>query len=464
MTSGAGIACSYLLFPAVNEMMIAQTGIPYESRFLPLPALTVLGIMGGGVGLSVWLSARRIKRIEPITALRQGILTHSFRRNHFPMEKSPYPLNLILALKTTCSGVKQNVTVCVTMLVLSLILTFSGLMWRNMLVDIKPFADLIVGEWSDSCLNVNSQREQEFLDVVRADERVEKVYLYHSIELRHVGGLALAANLSDDFDDVNNPGVVFQGRSPRYDNEMALAAKYAREQGLGIGDEITLTADGREASYLITGLTQISNNLGRDCLLTREGYQRMGSLPNASYYINLKEGVDIDRFNEDITKQFPEDINAVFNIYAVMEGTSAVYVSMMRTIVVAILGISAFLVVFVLYLLVRTMLNGKKREYGIQKALGFTTGQLILQTALSFMPAVILSLAAGLALSIRFINDLTALFLRGIGIVKCTFLVPVGFIAIAGAALALLAFITVCLLSLRIRKIAPRVLLTEGGV
>ena len=94
------------------------------------------------------------------------------------------------------------------------------------------------------------------------------------------------------------------------------------------------------------------------------------------------------------------------------------------------------------------------------KALGFTTGQLIGQTAISFMPAVIISTFFGLILSSLIINPLTAAFLNGIGIVKCTFTVPVGFIIIAGAGLVLFAFGAACLLSLKIKKIAPQALLT----
>ena len=36
VTTAAGIGLSYCLFPSVNQMMIAQTGIPYEMRFQPL--------------------------------------------------------------------------------------------------------------------------------------------------------------------------------------------------------------------------------------------------------------------------------------------------------------------------------------------------------------------------------------------------------------------------------------------
>ncbi len=132
----------------------------------------------------------------------------------------------------------------------------------------------------------------------------------------------------------------------------------------------------------------------------------------------------------------------------------------MTVIVIAVLIISAVIIVFVLYLLVRTMLNNKLNDYGIMKALGFTLKQLILQTALSFMPTTILSVVVGLVISSFIINPLTALFLSGIGIIKCTFTIPIWFIVIAGIGLVIFAFVIVCVLSLKIKKIAPRALLS----
>lgn len=455
-----GIGLSYLLFPAVNAMMISQTGIPYTMRFLPLPFMISLGTLAMVVALAVWLSSRRIRKIEPIVALRSGILTHNFKRNHIPLKRTKASLDLAFALKTTLSGAKHNITICVTVLVLSLVMVFSGLMTENVIADSTPFLNLIVGETADSCINIQSDVETDFLTEMRTNDHVEKAYLYHSLNVSHVDGAELMATLCEDFGQVNNEKVVFEGRFPKYDNEIAIAARYAKENDFDIGDEIWITANGREEKYLISGFTQISNNLGRDCLFTRAGYERLGTLANESYYINLTDDTDIDAFNLEIKEKFGNNINATINILATIEAASSVYVSLMRMIVIAILVLSGVIIVFVLYLLVRTMLNNKLRDYGIMKALGFTTGQLILQTALSFMPPTILSAAVGLTLCAGIINPLTALFLNGIGIVKCTFTVPVGFIAASGLGLVLLAFVTVCLLSLKIRKIAPRALLS----
>lgn len=460
IAAAAGAGVSYGLFPFINTMMISQTGIPYEIRFLPFPFFASLAILCGAVVFVVVLSSRRIKKTEPITALRQGILTHNFKCNHVPLEKTRAPLALALALKTTLSGMKQNVILSVTMLVLSLIVVFSGLMIRNMIVDLTPFLNLIVGETADSCINVSAETENLFSEEMQSDSRVEKIYLYNSAEVRHVGGIGLMATISDDFSKANNQSIVFEGRFPKFDNEIAVAAKYAKERGLEIGSEITVTADGKQAPYLITGFTQTSNNLGKDCLLTREGYERLGRLKNASYYLNLTEDSDIDAFHVEVKEQFGTAVNTVVNVKATVEAAGSVYVSLMQALVAVILVLSVIVVLFVLYLLVRTMLGKKKRDYGILKSLGYTTGQLILQTSLSFMPAVVLSTAFGVAVCSLMINPLTALFLGSIGIVKCTFIVPAGFNVIAGIALILSVFAIACVLSLKIRKISPKELLT----
>ena len=455
-----GAAASYCLFPFVNTMMAAQTGIPYTVRFLPLPLLLTFLILNGTVALVVWLSSRRIKRTEPIVALRSGIETHNFKRNHIPLDKTKAPLSMALSLKTTCSNRKQNIIICITMYVLSLVVVFSGLMVRNIIIDMTPFLNLIVGETTYSCININADIEQEFLETMHSHPSVEKVYLFHTVEVRHVDGTVLLATLSNDFATINNQNIVFEGRFPKYDNEIAIAAKYAREHDLQIGNEIQITANGKKAVYLISGFTQITNNLGKDCLLTRAGYERLGRLQNTSYYLNLTATTDIEAFHNTVKERFGSDVNATINVAATVEGGGSVYVSLMTIIVIAILILSAIVITFVLYLLVRTVVSHKKQDYGIMKALGFTTGQLILQTSLSFMPAVIFSTITGITICSFIINPLIALFLNSIGIVKCTFKIPLGFMISADIALILFAFVTACLLSMKIKKITPKALLT----
>ncbi len=459
IAAAVGTALSYAIFPALNEMMISQTGIPYEVRFLPVPCAATLVFMVGVIAAAVFLSAKRIRKIEPITALRQGVATHNFKKNRVPLDKTKTPLNMALALKNMLSGMKQNVTVSVTMPVMSLIMVFSGVMADNFIADKQKFIDIVVGETADSSISVTLPAEEKLRKALENDSRTESAYLFVTENVSHVGGVALMADICDDCSKIGNQNVVVEGRFPKFENEVAIAIKYAREKGLRIGEEISLSVGNNEEKYIISGLTQIANNLGKDCLMTREGFERISELSNANYYINVKDGTDIDEFNKETTESFSDEVNSQLNARTAIEGTSKVYISLVTVIVIAVLILSGIIVVFVMYLLVRTMLNSKKRDYGIYKALGFTTGQLVLQTSLSFMPPIIISTVLGIAVSMFVINPLLALFLSWIGIVKCTFDVPLVFNILAGAGLILFAFGAACLMSLRVRKITPSKLL-----
>lgn len=456
-----GTVLSYCIFPGINEMMIAQTGIPYAVRFQPLPILFTVIFITGIVSAAVYFSAKKIKRIEPITAMRQGISTHNFKKNHVQLEKTSLPINAALAMKTMFGGIKQNVTVCVTMLVISLILVFSVTSARNTIVDVQPMIEMIAGEFADSAINVNLNREEELISVLENDSRVEKFYLFtnNNMEIQHVGGTTLYVSVTNDCSKMNNQSMAVEGRYPKYDNEFAVAAKYAKDNNIKVGDEISLKVGNTTEKYIVSGFTQNTNSLGKDCIMTREGYKKIASLPNVTYYIDLMEGNDVDDFNSELSDRFGSDVNALQNIYSILESTGGVYVLLMTFLVIAIVIISCIVIIFVMYLLVRTMLNNKKRDYGILKALGFTTGQLIVQTALSFMPSIIISTAVGIAVSMQLINPLIAVFLSGVGIVKGTFIIPVELSIISGIVLVLFAFGAACLMSLRVKKIAPRELL-----
>lgn len=171
---------TFLLFVSCCKLNDDSTnGNTLCDSFFTIALCFSLLILGGTVAVAVWLSSCRIKKIEPIVALRLGVETHNFKRNHVPLEKTKVPLNLALALKTTFSAVKHNITVCITMLVLSLVVVFSGLMTENVIADMTPFLNLIVGETADSGISINADFEEEFLLNIKTDKRVKKSLLIH---------------------------------------------------------------------------------------------------------------------------------------------------------------------------------------------------------------------------------------------------------------------------------------------
>lgn len=461
IASIVGIGISYCLFPGLNILLVSQTGIPYAIHFLLGPTILTIVIIGGIIALAVWLSARRLKKIEPIAALRRGIKTHNFKKNHIPLSKTKLPLNTALSFKTAIARKSQAITMIITMLALSLIIVFSSVMYKSFLVDMTPAINLLVGETADSTVGVKVEIEKEFIAAMENDSRVEKIYQMNSTEVSNIGGYTLAATITDNTSKLNNQSLCYEGRLPKFDNEVAIGGKYAKENRLKIGDEMSLGSGGKQSKYIISGFTQSTNYLGKDCILLRKGYEKIGTLDNISFNMNIKKDVDVNNFHDEIGKKFGNSISSFSNLRSALDSSVSVYVSVITVIVVGVLLLCLIVIIFVLYLLVRTMLNSKKLDNGIMKSLGYTSRQLIFQTAASFMPIIIISTIVGLIIGSFAINPLMTIFLGGLGIMKSNFEIPFLFVTIAGITIVLFAFAYACLLSLKIKKIAPYELISH---
>src|SRR5699024_1335128 len=82
-----GIALSYALMPLIGDIISTLSGLIWVQRFDMTVNLVSIFFVMICVVLVTLLSAFRVKKILPVVALRGGIQTHSFRKNHIPLEK-----------------------------------------------------------------------------------------------------------------------------------------------------------------------------------------------------------------------------------------------------------------------------------------------------------------------------------------------------------------------------------------
>ena len=101
------------------------------------------------------------------------------------------------------------------------------------------------------------------------------------------------------------------------------------------------------------------------------------------------------------------------------------------------------------------MMQKKKKEYGILKALGYKSKDLILQTAISFMPSIIISVIIFSIVSYFLTNPYMNLIMINFGIMKCNFVIPIGGVIIVGIMLVIISFLFAIFESRRIKKIEP---------
>jgi len=115
----------------------------------------------------------------------------------------------------------------------------------------------------------------------------------------------------------------------------------------------------------------------------------------------------------------------------------------------------------VLFLMMKTVILRQRRSLGIQKALGFTTFQLMNQLALYFFPVIVFGIVLGGFLGAISFNPIFVGLTQYMGIMTASMPVPLGLTIATCVFLAVLAYSVAMLIAWRIRKISAYTLVTE---
>lgn len=456
-----GSIAAYFVLPFLASALEIQSGMVWSihiSHFvIGILALMLLSI----VSITVSLTTQRIKHLSAISALRNGFSTHSFRKNYFPFLSTKGPASWIFALKNVIANKKQNFMICVIVSMLAFVSVFVYSLYYNMAVDNKAFVDAVAGEvptvnvsLTDDGIQYNMAQELE------KDDRVRKA-LYWTNQSVNYDGHNIYTYVCDDFSRLDTE-LCFEGRYPEHENEIALGGSGAGELGKKVGDEITFKLGEEERNYLITGLIQTGNNMGFDAEITTEGMKRLvPEWKGNNLYVYLEDGVDCDVYMEDVREKYTDRVKIVASIEELLEAQIGAYEMITRILAIVILIMSCFIITLILYLVLKTMINKNKRSFGIQKAMGYTTKQLILQTGYSITPTIVIGAFVGCSVGVIGSNPLSTLMLHSIGIMRLELkILPLHF-AIIGAGFVVLSFAIAILISMRIRKISACTLIQE---
>jgi len=103
----------------------------------------------------------------------------------------------------------------------------------------------------------------------------------------------------------------------------------------------------------------------------------------------------------------------------------------------------------------------RRQELGIQKAIGFTTLQLMNQIALNMTPVIITGVIIGALAGYFGFNPMMMAFTAGMGVARLSLPVMLDQVVIVCIALIAVAYIVSMLIAVRIRKISAYTLVTE---
>ena len=307
---------------------------------------------------------------------------------------------------------------------------------------------------------VDTDVSDEVLAYMQDREDVSNIRRIINLNFNYKDEDRLLTYICDDISKLNNKDVCYKGRFPEHDNEVAVSGKFAKLNGLEIGDELELVYGDNSYKYLITGLLQTCNNSGREALLSQEAASHLIDLelvPAWYWYDLTDESGDTmsasQKILDEVSERYGEHVVSTLNFYEVMEGSMTTFKTISAMMLIIMCVISAMVITLTLYMLIKALIYHKRKYYGIYKALGYISGSLMLQTAISFMPAIILSVVVFSFFSYFIANAYMGLIMYAFGLMKCNFVIPVGGVVIIGCGMVLLSFAIAMWQAGRIKKI-----------
>ena len=461
ISSVTGIILSYVLMPVFAKIMIGQMGLSYSVSFNAPATFIPIGFVIAFAFIVTLASSRKITRIQPIVALREGVESHNFKKNHAALDKGSLSLNMSLALKTFLGNMKQNVITFFVVGFMVFSCVMSLLMYENF--NRKPKLDVLATELFAGVIVSDNGSSAEVLEYLESRKDVANIREIINMDFYYNDEERLYTYVVKDPSQMNNKSLCYKGRLPEYDNEVAVSGAFATTYGFEIGDEIRLDYGDNSFDYLITGYIQTTNNNGREALLNYKAADHvidMESIPGYYWFDLAEESADSSE-NEDATEKiieeckdkYGEHVLNTMNFYKMIGGSMTTFKSISSMMLILMISMSVVVIALILFLLIKSLIYHKRKDYGIYKALGYTSGSLMLQTAMSFMPPVVLSIIVFSIVSYYIANPYMSTFMRLFGLMKCSFPIPIPGVVLIGTGLAVVSFFLALIQTARIRKI-----------
>lgn len=457
-----GCALSYPVLPAVSLVFEQQSGLKWEQGFDGIVTGTAFIFLLLIVILIAYIAAHRISKLNPINALRGETIARKYKRNHLQLEYAIGKLPFILALRSVIQGMKQNIMIIVILIAVTFSGAFGVIMYYNTTVDTKAFAEVPGMEICNAIAVLNPQMDQtKAVETIERMDHVRKVQYLDEVKI-NVEGMEVAAYVMDDYQNKETK-LVYEGRYPESSNEITLAGILAERLDKTIGDTITVSYGEMKDQFKVVGLSNGSQMGGLNTSILAKDYGRFNpSFKHQSLYIYLEKGTDAETIVTQLKNDFDKSmILGAVNFDKEMAEGMASYQNIVAAVGLAMLIITLFVVTLVLYFVISSSVIRKKRELGIQKAIGFTTYQLMSQLSISFTIPIMIGVVSGTLLGAFYTNPVMSLAMKGAGVMKAGFIVDPVWIISFGFATIVFSYLLSMLITWRIRKISAYALVTE---
>jgi putative ABC transport system permease protein len=459
-----GLGASVLISPVITNVVSSSIGLRWTTGIYPRTVLISLGvIMIAVLGIS-YFSAFKIKKITPLTALRNGIETHHFGKNSVPLERTKLGLNMAMGYKALIFNKRQNLIAGLIIMLLSLVTVFSLAAYYNFAVDKSAMIKLIGLETAEVQVTA-SENETTLFDEIAAMPGVAdtvKLDSFDGVIKYDKKECGAATRITEDYSRLKVDTCV-KGRMPVNDNEIAITSIVLNKLGAQMGDTVSIDYNGITREFLVVGVTQQFNMLGRGAAITTAGMKKLlPAYQEKILMVYLAAGENTKNFMTRINNQYANQNIQTASYFESIEMMLDSFEASVKIVVTGCLAIIAVIIVFIMFLVIRVRILRERTRLGVSKALGFTANQLIGQILISQMPVIIGAAALGAVAGYFATNPMLALMLAANGILNCEFYVAPSLVLLTILGISMLGLATVVIVANSIRKISPCRMFEEG--
>ena len=444
----------------LSGMMVGLSG--FSGICVPALVATLI-IVPQMVLLGSFIATRSYKKLTVLESLRSGITSHNFKRNHFPLETSRLPLELVMAGKNIFGSKKKNIfiTLIVAILTMSSCIGFS--LFQNWALDNTALLKTVGVEFSD--VMAGTVGDEDFLETVSKDSKVKNVNTWTTMQSVEVTYMNNSTSLSIDvYRDVNalKMNSLLEGHLPENGNEIVLTTIESANLNAAVGDIVnvkSMTGSGT-VPFTVSGIDQKVNNMGKKALMNEDGARRINpGFLYSNVLIYLEDPSLAKDLKTQLEKEYPE--------YQCILGEE-MFASTIETFSTAMVGIcvmfiimTCFVVILTQLLLTRAQVIRERTDLGVSKALGYTSGELIRRTLMTNIPAIAIGIVIGIIMHLTVTGNLFLFAFSIVGIKQNSFSTDPVWLFVTAAMILTCAILTALLCGRSITKLEPARILKE---
>lgn len=450
----AGVAAGYLVLPTLSHQLSLQGSVAWTPGLDVGAGLISVVVMLMPIIVTAGLAALRVRSLSPVSALRGGLESHDFSAQPPLLDRTPGGVPERLGFGHSLAHLGRTAA---TTMVLALVLVFAT--FAVGMVKVQPnLAHFLIGDYADVALRGIEPGDLD-ATLVRVGQLpgVEQAYRHDDLTL-DIAGRQVAGQAVENYEVLKS--LVYEGREPAHDNEIALGPRVVELTGAGVGDTVSVSFQGQTKDFLVVGLLQGARYLGMFADLTYDGVRHLvPEYQPTGLWVFGKVGQSSADLRQAIASVAPS--GTAVDMRQSIQSESRPYADMMLGLIGVIVVLTAATTVVVTGIVITTQIRQQARDFGVLKALGFTSRQVRRQILAGLLLPLLIGAGLGGAVGWFALTPGFGALLAPIGFRKVDLGVEPWMIGAVVVGVVLLGVAVAWVASARVKRISAYALITE---